>query len=65
MDWLAQGDATQVLQSDTNVHIIGFYKGIQKKSITPKIVREYSVEAGEKLASEGESFYYKVRTRFN
>lgn len=50
----------RALVSDTNVHIISLYKGIQKKSITPKIVREYSVEAGKNSHQKERVFIIKL-----
>lgn len=54
--------------SDTNPYLIQFYKDIQDKKITSDIVREYLEMEGEKLSLTPEnkdSYYYKVRERFN
>ena len=55
----------RALVSDTNVHIINFYKQVQKGNITPEVVREYLTDAGEQLLLRGEGYYYEVRERFN
>lgn len=55
----------RALVSDTNVHIINFYKQVQKGNITPEVVREYLTDAGEQLLLRGEDYYYEVRERFN
>lgn len=54
--------------SDTNPHIIQFYKDIQSGKINSKIVREYLEKEGNKLSQSPEnkeSYYYEVRKRFN
>lgn len=54
--------------SDTNPYIIQFYKDIQSKKITSKIVREYLEIEGRKLSKtppDKNSYYYEVRDRFN
>lgn len=54
--------------NDTNPHIINFYKGIQNKSITAPIVKEYLNEQGKLLregGNNGYEHYLKVRSRFN
>lgn len=51
--------------SDTNKHIIQFYKDIQNKKIDEKIIKEYLVEMGALLEKSGEEFYYQVRENFN
>jgi DNA adenine methylase len=53
------------LLTDTNVHIIRFYKDIQDRLVTPGTVKEYLGEHGAKLGNKGESYYYEVRERFN
>lgn len=53
---------------DVNPHIIDFYNQIKNKRITPAIVREYLEIEGEKLSqtpADKNSYYYKVRDRFN
>ncbi|MCX6149534.1 MAG: Dam family site-specific DNA-(adenine-N6)-methyltransferase [Ignavibacteriales bacterium] len=58
----------EALLSDTNPHIINFYKGIQDGIITPSIVKRYLEEEGEKLsvADENGYVYFRVvRDRFN
>lgn len=51
--------------ADTNPHIINFYQEINRKRITPAIVKKYLVSEGAKLTQQGEDYYYQVRTRFN
>lgn len=56
------------LLNETNPHIINFYRGIQKKTITPEIVRTYLEHEGELLRKAGDNGYEhfrKVRDRFN
>ncbi len=53
------------LGSETNIHIIDFYKALQKKKITPESIREYLEFEGAKLHKDGESHYYEIRDRFN
>jgi len=53
------------LLSDTNQHIIAFYKAIQSGELTGRSVREFLVSEGKKLARYGASYYYEVRERFN
>jgi len=54
--------------SDTNPHIINFYKAVQSREITPESMRIYLQEEGEKLRradNNGYAHYLEVRTRFN
>lgn len=54
--------------SDTNPYIIQFYKDIQSGKVTSEIVRDYLEAEAIKLAStpaDKNSYYYKVRDRFN
>lgn len=51
--------------SDTNQHLIHFYQSIQTGIITPEAVGQHLEAEGNKLLSDGESYYYEVRTRFN
>ena len=51
--------------SDTNPHLINFYKAIQNKEITPAIVKKYLYNEGQKLLDIGEKHYYNLRDRFN
>lgn len=50
---------------DSNPHLINFYKAIADDKITPEIVKQYLINEGEKLLSQGEKHYYFVRDRFN
>lgn len=58
----------QAILSDTNPHIINFYKGVQTGDITASSLKQYLQTEG-KLLSEAENngyaHYLKVRTRFN
>lgn len=54
--------------SDTNPYIIQFYRDIQSKKITSKIVRDYLESEAPKLANtpaDKTSYFYEVRDRFN
>jgi DNA adenine methylase len=59
----------KAIANDINFHVINFYKGIQDGLITPNIVKEFLVIEGKKLLENGEtngkSYYYEVRERFN
>ncbi len=55
----------KALLCDTNRHIISLYQGIQCGQITAGIVKEFLTLEGEKLKTQGEPYYYEVRTRFN
>ncbi len=54
--------------SDTNPHIIRFYKAIQNETITPQIVKKYLQAESEKLRNaenNGYDYYRLVKERFN
>src|SRR6185503_4484665 len=55
----------RALLSDTNRHIIQFYRHIQAGIITPGSVRDYLERANTQLRRHGEDYYYEVRSRFN
>ncbi len=55
----------RALVSDTNKHIIRFYKDIQSGKINEIIVKEYLQEHGVKLYQQGKEYYYKLRSNFN
>jgi DNA adenine methylase len=55
----------RALLSDTNRHIITFYKGIQSGELNRESVRDFLISEGKKLAEQGADFYYQVRERFN
>lgn len=58
----------QAILNDTNPHIINFYKGIQQKTITAPLMKQYLEQEGELLSkadNNGYEHYLKVRTRFN
>lgn len=51
--------------SDTNPHIIEFYKSIQNGNITPGSVKFFLEREGKKLEEKDDEYYYFVRERFN
>ena len=51
--------------SDSNPHLINFYKSLQDKSITPLIVHSFLENEGELLEKSNGEYYYTVRERFN
>jgi DNA adenine methylase len=58
----------KAILNDTNPHIINFYKGIQQKTITAPLMRQYLEQEGELLSKAGDNgydHYRKVRERFN
>ena len=55
----------RALLTDTNRHIIAFYRAIQSGSITPASVACHLEAEGNTLREQGESHYYAVRERFN
>ncbi len=55
----------RALISDSNPHIITFYRKVQNGEIDAAGVRAYLEDAGAKLSSSNGSYYYEVRERFN
>lgn len=55
----------KALLCDTNRHIISLYQDIQSGKINAATTKEFLTSEGEKLKSQGEPYYYEVRTRFN
>lgn len=58
----------KAILADTNPHIINFYKGVQDKTITPPLMKQYLEQEGELLSkadNDGYEHYLKVRSRFN
>lgn len=55
----------KAILSDTNPHLINFYKAVQKKEITPNKVKIFLNNEGNLLLEKGEEHYYKIRERFN
>ena len=51
--------------TDTNVHVIRFYRDIVTGGITADSVREHLQREGKLLAESGGEHYYRVRDRFN
>lgn len=58
----------KAILNDANPHIIGFYQGIQQKTITAPLIRQYLEKEGELLRKAGNNGYDHfrlVRDRFN
>jgi len=58
----------KAILNDINPHIINFYKGIQNKTITAPLIKQYLEKEGKLLSKAGNNgyeHYLKVRTRFN
>jgi DNA adenine methylase len=58
----------KAILNDTNPHIINFYKGVQQKTITTLLMKQYLEHEGEllrKASNNGYEHYLRVRTRFN
>lgn len=55
----------RAILADSNPYIIEFYQGLQKKKYTSREIRNFLRSEGEKLAREGDAYYYRVRQRFN
>jgi DNA adenine methylase len=58
----------KAILNDTNPHIINFYKGVQQKTITARLMKEYLEREGDILRNadnDGYVHYLNVRTRFN
>lgn len=54
--------------SDSNPHIINFYKGVQDGTITPQNMRSYLEQSGKLLSEadeDGYTYYREVKDRFN
>ena len=57
--------APQARFSDTNPHLIAFYKALQSRKITPAIAKNFLEEEGSMMFKKGGEHYYEIRTRFN
>ena len=55
----------KALATESNIHIINLYKSIQNNEITSIQVKKFLECEGLKLEKQGDSYYYKVRDRFN
>lgn len=55
----------RAIVSDTNKHIINFYRDIQNGKIDGKLVKDFLEEMGAKLFKLGQDFYYEMREKFN
>lgn len=51
--------------SDTNVHIIDFYRSIQDGELTAAGCKKFLESEGARLKSSGGDYFYEVRDRFN
>jgi len=51
--------------SDSNPHLINFYKSLQNNCITPLIVQSFLEKEGKVLVDSNGEHYYTVRERFN
>ncbi len=58
-------EAGATLMSDTNPHLVRFYRSVADGVITSELVRIYLEGEGEQLYRLGERHYYAVRDRFN
>lgn len=55
----------RALFSDTNIHIINFYRSIQNGELTAAGCRKFLESEGTRLKSRGGDYFYEVRDRFN
>lgn len=55
----------RALFSDTNIHIIDFYRSIQNGELTAAGCRKFLESEGARLKSRGGDYFYEVRDRFN
>lgn len=58
----------KAILADTNPHIINFYKGVQNKTISAPLMKQYLEREGDLLSkadNNGYEHYLKVRARFN
>lgn len=55
----------RALFSDTNIHIIDFYRSIQNGELTAAGCRKFLESEGSLLKSRGGDYFYEVRDRFN
>lgn len=55
----------RALLTDSNQHIIRFYRAIQQGHIARESVKQFLAQEGQRLARQGGDYYYEVRDRFN
>jgi|ERR1700677_1247565 len=55
----------KALLSDSNIHIIRLYQEIQSGNLTAAMAKSFLAEEGDKLRTQGEPYYYRIRERFN
>lgn len=58
----------RAILNDTNPHIVDFYKAVQRKEITPQLMKCYLEREGKLLRESGNNgydHYLTVRSRFN
>lgn len=51
--------------SDTNIHLIDFYRAIQNGDLTAAGCQKFLESEGARLKSRGGDYFYEVRDRFN
>ena len=56
---------SKAVVSDTNKHIIAFYRKIQDGTINPCSARSFLEKEGKILLKRGQEHYYEIRDRFN
>lgn len=57
--------ADKYVLSDLNETLIELYSGIQNGAITHKELNEFLLESSDVLKTQGDSYYYEVRSRYN
>jgi len=55
----------KALLCDSNIHIVNFYRDIQRRTFSAADVKEFLVDQGAMLSTKGEDYFYEVRARFN
>ncbi len=55
----------RAILSDTNLHIINFYRRIQNGELNGQIVRESLEYMGDILSKSSGEYYYQIREEFN
>jgi len=55
----------RALLVDANPHLVHFYSGIQRGTVTVATVRAFLEREGEHLRRDGHEHYYRIRERFN
>lgn len=55
----------RAILSDSNIHIIQFYRDVQSGHLSAGLIREFLHDEGQELRRDGQAHYSKVRERFN